>query len=144
MKENYTGSRKDNYTKQKLGYLSRAPLKSPVDITGYQEERLRPRLRLDSQRRCLPTLQSSLDHERWCRMRRMERKEIRYLEPASEVEPLLWEINSCPVEIGRRGFVATQTIRLLKDLWPGFSCGHRESINFRVRHDSNQKKHCRY
>lgn len=48
----------------------------------------------------------------------MKRKEIRYLEPASEVDWLVWKINFCPVEIGRGGFVATQTIRLI--LCPGF------------------------
>lgn len=45
----------------------------------------------------------------------MKRKEIRYLEPASEVEELVWKRNFCPVEIGCREFVATQSTRLLKD-----------------------------
>lgn len=38
------------------------------------------------------------------------------MEQASEVEQLVWKINFCPMEIGCRGFVATQTTRLLKDL----------------------------
>lgn len=35
---------------------------------------------------------------------------------ASEVEQLVWKINFCPMEIGCRGFEATQATKLLKDL----------------------------
>jgi len=53
--------------------------------------------------------------------KKKEKKEIIYLQPASEVEQLVWSINFWPMEIGCRGFVATQTTIRLKDLWPGFS-----------------------
>lgn len=45
-----------------------------------------------------------------------ERKKLRYSELAAEAEQQGWNVKICPVEVGCQGFVATSTIRLMKDL----------------------------
>lgn len=45
-----------------------------------------------------------------------ERKKLRYTELAAEAEQRGWRAKICPVEVGCRGFVATSTLRLMKDL----------------------------
>ena len=45
-----------------------------------------------------------------------ECKELRYADLASETTQRGWNTKVYPVEVGCRGFVASSTIRLLKDL----------------------------
>lgn len=45
-----------------------------------------------------------------------ERKKLRYTELAAEAVQRGWKADICPVEVGCRGFVATSTLKLLKDL----------------------------
>ena len=45
-----------------------------------------------------------------------ERKNLRYTEQAADAEQRGWNVKIHPVEVGCRGFVASSTIRLLKDL----------------------------
>ncbi|KAK9524409.1 hypothetical protein VZT92_016805 [Zoarces viviparus] len=45
-----------------------------------------------------------------------ERKKLRYAELAAEAKQRGWNAKNCQVEVGCRGFVASSTIRLLKEL----------------------------
>lgn len=45
-----------------------------------------------------------------------ERKKLRYIELAADAQQRGWKAKVYPVEVGCRGFVASSTIRLLKDL----------------------------
>lgn len=45
-----------------------------------------------------------------------ERKRLRYAEMADDAQQRGWKVSVCPVEIGCRGFVATSTVKLLKEL----------------------------
>ena len=45
-----------------------------------------------------------------------ERKKLRYTELAADAQQRGWNAKINPVEVGCRGFVASSTIRLLKDL----------------------------
>ena len=45
-----------------------------------------------------------------------ERKKLRYSDLAAEAEQRGWRAKVCPAEVGCRGFVATSTVRLMKDL----------------------------
>ncbi len=45
-----------------------------------------------------------------------ERKKLRYTELAADAQQRGWKAKVYPVEVGCRGFVASSTIRLLKDL----------------------------
>ncbi|KAL7843651.1 hypothetical protein AOLI_G00251630 [Acnodon oligacanthus] len=45
-----------------------------------------------------------------------ERKKLRYTELATDAQQRGWNAKVYPVEVGCRGFVASSTIRLLKDL----------------------------
>ena len=45
-----------------------------------------------------------------------ERKKLRYTELAAQAEQRGWRAKICPVEVGCRGFVATSTVRLMRDL----------------------------
>ena len=45
-----------------------------------------------------------------------ERKKLRYTELAAEAQQRGWEAKVYPIEVGCRGFVASSTIKLLKDL----------------------------
>ncbi len=45
-----------------------------------------------------------------------ERKKLRYIELAADAQQRGWKAKVYPVEVGCRGFVASSSIRLLKDL----------------------------
>lgn len=45
-----------------------------------------------------------------------ERKKLHYTELAAEAKPCDWNTKVYPIEVGCRGFVASSTIRLLKEL----------------------------
>ncbi len=45
-----------------------------------------------------------------------ERKRLRYADLAAEAEDRGWKVNVRPVEVGCRGFVASSTTRLLKEV----------------------------
>ena len=45
-----------------------------------------------------------------------ERKKLRYTELAADATQRGWNTKICPVEVGCRGFVASSTVRLLKEL----------------------------
>lgn len=45
-----------------------------------------------------------------------EKKKLRYSELAAEAEQQGWSLKISPVEVGCRGFVATSTVRLIRDL----------------------------
>ncbi len=49
-------------------------------------------------------------------MRHLKGKRLRYADLASEAKDRGWKVNVCPVEVGCRGFVASSTIRLLKEV----------------------------
>ena len=119
-----------NLPKIEVRTFKRSPgiVKMPADIRGNQltvpKERLKRSIGFGTvvqHSLGLSTLQSLLGHGKWSWRRHIRREEIRYMEQASEVEQLVWKINFCPMEIGSRGFEATQTARLLKDLRPGFA-----------------------
>ena len=45
-----------------------------------------------------------------------ERKKLRYAEFAAEAQQQGWKAKVCPVEVGCRGFVASSTTRLLREM----------------------------
>lgn len=119
MKESKTGSRKETKIEARAIERGSGIVIIPGDTTGTSSQAGKSSSVLDlvvwsnTQRGTMSTLQSLPGHGKWCWMRRLKKreKEIRYSRPASELERLVQRINLRLMEIGCRGFVATQTRR---------------------------------